>query len=79
VSWRGGDGLVVKYGPAERGKVVGGGATQVRFGTERHVVIRHLEPEFARQRRDGRVPVLAGASEDARIKRVTGARSRNQG
>lgn len=69
-----GDSLVVEYGPAPRGNVVGGGAVAVTPGNEQHIIIRHLEPDFAQQRTDGRVPVLAGSGEDARIEWVIAPR-----
>lgn len=62
-----GDSLIVEYGPGPQGNIVGGGASTTRLGTEPHVIIQHLDDNFAQQRTDGRVPVLTGTGEDVRI------------
>lgn len=67
-----GEDMTVEYGPGPHGNIVGGGPTSVTLGGEQHVTITYLDEANVQRRADGRVPVMLGSGEGARILWIAG-------
>jgi hypothetical protein len=61
-----GESAEIDYGPGPHGNIVGGGATRTQqVGSSWRIT--YLDNSFAQTRTDGRVPVMVGSGESAKI------------